>query len=75
LLRIWGGSNRTPSSDRDFEMVAANDDIGYLTLNSWQMLTFDTMYVELLVIATLGFVFSLVLGEIKRMLIRWKTDA
>jgi NitT/TauT family transport system permease protein len=56
-------------------MVAANDDIGYLTLNSWQMLTFDTMYVELLVIATLGFVFSLVLDEIKRMLIRWKTDA
>ena len=56
-------------------MVAANDDIGYMTLNSWQMLTFDTKYVELLVIATLGFVFSLVLGEIKRMLIRWKTDA
>jgi hypothetical protein len=31
--------------------------------------------VELLVIATFGFVFSLVLDEIKRMLIRWKTDA
>ena len=49
-------------------MVAANDDIAYMTLTSWQMLTFDTKYVELLVIATLGFVFSLVLEEIKRML-------
>jgi ABC-type nitrate/sulfonate/bicarbonate transport system permease component len=39
------------------------------------MLTVDTMYVGLLVIAILGCVFSLVLDEIKRMLIRWKTDA
>jgi ABC-type nitrate/sulfonate/bicarbonate transport system permease component len=46
-----------------------------MTWSSWQMLTVDTMYVGLLVIATLGFVFSLVLDEIKRMLICWKTDA
>jgi NitT/TauT family transport system permease protein len=33
------------------------------------------MYVGLLVIAVLGFVFSLVLGEIERMLIPWKANA
>jgi NitT/TauT family transport system permease protein len=56
------------------EMVAANDGIGYMIWNSWQVLTVDTMYVGLLVIAVLGFVFSLVLDEIERMLIPWKTN-
>lgn len=56
------------------EMVAANDGIGYMIWNSWQVLTVDTMYVGLLVIAILGFVFSLVLDEIERMLIPWKTS-
>ena len=57
------------------EMVAANDGIGYMIWNSWQVLTVDTMYVGLLVIAILGFVFSLALDEIERMLIPWKTNA
>jgi ABC-type nitrate/sulfonate/bicarbonate transport system permease component len=56
------------------EMVAANDGIGYMIWNSWQVLTVDTMYVGLLVIAILGFVFSLALDEIERMLIPWKTN-
>lgn len=54
------------------EMVAANDGIGYMIWNSWQVLTVDTMYVGLLVIAVLGFIFSVVLDEIERMLIPWK---
>jgi NitT/TauT family transport system permease protein len=33
------------------------------------------MYVGLLVIAVLGFVFSLVLDEIERMLIPWEANA
>ena len=57
------------------EMVAANDGIGYMIWNSWQVLTVDTMYVGLLVIAILGFVFSLALDEIERMLIPWKARA
>ena len=56
-------------------MVAANDGIGYMIWNSWQVLTVDTMYVGLLVIAILGFVFSLVLDEIERMLVPWKANA
>ncbi|HEY0218322.1 MAG TPA: ABC transporter permease [Afipia sp.] len=57
------------------EMVAANDGIGYMIWNSWQVLTVDTMYVGLLVIAVLGFIFSVVLDEIERVLIPWKSNS
>lgn len=57
------------------EMVAASDGIGYMIWNAWQVLTVDTMYVGLLVIALLGFVFSVILDEIERMLIPWKAKA
>jgi hypothetical protein len=50
-------------------------DTGNWSSNSWQVLTVDTMYVGLLVIAVLGFVFSLVLDDIERMLIPWKANA
>jgi ABC-type nitrate/sulfonate/bicarbonate transport system permease component len=43
--------------------------------NAWQVLTVDTMYVGLLVIAVLGFIFSVVLDEIERRLIPWKSNA
>ncbi|MGM5024105.1 ABC transporter permease [Tardiphaga sp. 367_B4_N1_1] len=54
------------------EMVAANDGIGFMIWNAWQVLTVDTMYVGLLVIAVLGFLFSLVLDEVEHRLIPWK---
>jgi ABC-type nitrate/sulfonate/bicarbonate transport system permease component len=57
------------------EMVAANDGIGFMIWNAWQELTVDTMYVGLLVIAVLGFIFSVVLDEIERRLIPWKSNA
>jgi NitT/TauT family transport system permease protein len=57
------------------EMVAANDGIGFMIWNSWQVLTVDTMYVGLLVIAVLGFIFSVILDEIERRLIPWKSSA
>jgi ABC-type nitrate/sulfonate/bicarbonate transport system permease component len=41
----------------------------------FELVAGDTMYVGLLVIAVLGFVFSLVLDEIERMLIPWKANA
>lgn len=56
------------------EMVAANDGIGFMIWNAWQVLTVDTMYVGLLVIAILGFVFSVILDQIERWLIPWKSS-
>jgi ABC-type nitrate/sulfonate/bicarbonate transport system permease component len=55
------------------EMVAANDGIGFMIWNAWQVLTVDTMYVGLLVIALLGFLFSIVLDEIERRVVPWKS--
>jgi NitT/TauT family transport system permease protein len=57
------------------EMVAANDGIGYMIWNAWQVLTVDTMYVGLLVIAVLGFLFSIILDEVEHRLIPWKGRA
>jgi NitT/TauT family transport system permease protein len=57
------------------EMVASNDGIGFMIWNAWQVLTVDTMYVGLLVIAILGFIFSIVLDAIERRLIPWKNNA
>lgn len=57
------------------EMVAASDGIGYMIWNAWQVLTVDTMYVGLLVIAVLGFLFSIALDEIEHRLIPWKAKA
>lgn len=56
------------------EMVAAQDGIGYMIWNAWQILTVDTMYVGLLVIALLGFIFSMLLDEIESILIPWKRE-
>jgi len=57
------------------EMVAAKDGIGFMIWNAWQVLTVDTMYAGLLVIAVLGFIFLVVLDEIERRLIPWKSNA
>jgi NitT/TauT family transport system permease protein len=57
------------------EMVASNDGIGFMIWNAWQVLTVDTMYVGLLVIAILGFVFSVLLDVVERWLIPWKFNA
>jgi ABC-type nitrate/sulfonate/bicarbonate transport system permease component len=56
------------------EMVVANDGIGFVIWNAWQVLTVDTMYVGLLIIAVLGFIFSVVLDEIERRIIPWKSS-
>jgi len=69
-----GGRNE-PDPDCNFGGVAADDGIGFMIWNAWQVLTVDTMYVGLLVIAILGFVFSAVLDEIERWLIPWKSHA
>jgi ABC-type nitrate/sulfonate/bicarbonate transport system permease component len=59
----------------DGKKFRPDPETGNWSSNSWQVLTVDTMYVGLLVIAVLGFVFSLVLDEIERMLIPWKANA
>jgi len=57
------------------ELAAADDGIGFMVWNAWQVLTVDTVAVGLLVIAILGLVFSVVLDQIERWLIPWKSSA
>jgi len=55
------------------EMIGAKSGLGYMMWNAWEILSVETMYVGLIVIAFLGVVFNLILNEIERMLVPWKT--
>jgi NitT/TauT family transport system permease protein len=54
------------------EMIGAKSGLGYMIWNAWEILAVETMYVGLLVIALLGFVFTLALNEVERWVVPWK---
>ncbi|WP_254914662.1 MULTISPECIES: ABC transporter permease [unclassified Pigmentiphaga] len=56
------------------EMVGAHSGLGYMIWNAWEILSVDTMYVGLLMIALIGFVFTLVMDEVERIVVPWKTE-
>ena len=56
------------------EMVGAKSGLGYMIWNAWQTFSVETMYVGLVVIAILGFLFSLILNESERFILPWKSD-
>jgi ABC-type nitrate/sulfonate/bicarbonate transport system permease component len=55
------------------EMIGAKSGLGYMMWNAWEILSVETMYVGLIVIAFLGVLFNLILNEIERFLVPWKT--
>ena len=57
------------------EMVAATHGIGFMIWNARQVFTVDIMYVGLIIIAILGFIFPVLLDQIERQLIPWKSNA
>lgn len=56
------------------EMVGAQNGIGYMIWNAWQLMTVDTMYVALIVIAVLGFALTVLLDEVERRILPWKAE-
>jgi len=54
------------------EMIGAKSGLGYMMWNAWEILSVETMYVGLIVIAALGVLFSLILNEVERFLVPWK---
>jgi len=54
------------------EMVGAKSGLGFMIWNAWEILSVETMYVGLVVIAVLGFLFSFSLDEIERFVLPWK---
>jgi NitT/TauT family transport system permease protein len=56
------------------EMVGAKKGIGFMIWDAWQVLSVETMYVGLLVIAILGFLLTLILNEVESLILPWKQE-
>src|SRR5260370_9511548 len=56
------------------EMIGAKSAIGYIIWSAWETFAVAKMYVGLFVIALIAFAISLLLNEIERWVIRWKSD-
>jgi NitT/TauT family transport system permease protein len=54
------------------EMVGAKNGLGYMIWNAWEVLSVETMYVGLLVIAIIGFLLSVLLNEFEAWMLPWK---
>lgn len=55
------------------EMVGAQSGLGFLIWNAWQILQVNVMYVGLISIAIIGFLLTVLLNEIERLLIPSRT--
>jgi len=56
------------------EMFAAKSGLGYLIWSAWSTFAVEQMYVGLFVIALIGFLITLILNELERVIIPWKRD-
>jgi NitT/TauT family transport system permease protein len=56
------------------EMVGAKSGLGYLIWSAWSTFAVEQMYVGLFVIAIIGFLISLALNELERVIIPWKAE-
>ncbi len=56
------------------EMVGAKSGLGYMIWNAWEILSVETMYVGLISIAVLGLIFTLILNELERIIVPWKSS-
>ena len=56
------------------EFVATKSGIGYLIWNSWELLQVDVMFVGIVTIGILGLITSVLVAEIERKAIPWKTE-
>jgi NitT/TauT family transport system permease protein len=57
------------------EMIGAQSGLGYMIWNAWQILSVETMYVGLIVIAIIGFVLTILINELERWVIPTKTGS
>jgi NitT/TauT family transport system permease protein len=56
------------------EMIGAQQGIGFMIWNAWQILSVETMYVGLMVIAVLGFVLNVTLNAVEGLILPWRND-
>ena len=55
------------------EIVGAKSGLGFMIWNAWQIFAVETMYVGLITIAILGFLFSIALDELEKLVIPWRS--
>jgi ABC-type nitrate/sulfonate/bicarbonate transport system permease component len=56
------------------EMIGAKSDLGFMIWSAWETFSVEEMYVGLFTIAIIGFVLSVLLNEIQRCVIPWKSQ-
>ena len=56
------------------EFVATKTGIGYLIWNSWELMEVDVMFVGIVTVGVLGLIATVILREIERKVIPWKTE-
>lgn len=55
------------------EMIGAKSGLGFMIWTAWETFSVEQMYVGLFMIAIIGFVLTLALNELERLIIPWKT--
>jgi ABC-type nitrate/sulfonate/bicarbonate transport system permease component len=56
------------------EFVATKSGIGFMILNSWELLQVDTMFVGIVTVGILGLITSALFQELERLVIPWKAQ-
>ena len=56
------------------EMIGAKSGLGYLIWSAWEVFAVEKMYVGLFAIAIIGFVLTIMLNELERLIVPWKAD-
>lgn len=54
------------------EMIGAKSGLGYMIWTAWETFSVEQMYVGLFMIAIIGFVLTVLLNELERLIIPWK---
>jgi NitT/TauT family transport system permease protein len=55
------------------EMIGAKSGLGYMIWSAWETFSVEQMYVGLFTIAIIGYVITLGLNELERLIVPWKT--
>jgi NitT/TauT family transport system permease protein len=55
------------------EMIGAKSGLGYMIWSAWETFAVEQMYVGLFVIAIIGFILTVALNEVEKILIPWRT--
>jgi NitT/TauT family transport system permease protein len=56
------------------EMVGAKSGLGYMIWSAWETFSVEQMYVGLFVIAVIGFVLTVAMNELERVLVPWRSN-